>query len=286
MAVKASATITIFNVDDIAGTTRYYKLVASGSSTPSKPTENTDPDSTWTIVEPTVDISKVLYFVDQTLWSNGSKTYSEVSKSSSYEAAKEAYGKAQSAYDTADNAQIEVNEISDTVDITAASIDELTEIVSGNETEPGLAGDFQSLTSQLYGDGETDMGDVGDLIKKSNELDDLTKSLSDAQTATDSQVKETAEQLNVYKGYIDIKMEEPSITIGAGANSNLKLDPDAINFMVDGSKTTEITSDGLSANTVEITNIRMRAIDNNGALTGKLGWIARSNGHLSLKEVR
>lgn len=104
MAIKASATITIFNVDDIAGTTRYYKSVASGSSAPSKPTENTDPDSTWETTEPTVDTSKVLYFVDQTLWSNGAKTYSEVSKSSSYEAAKEAYTKAQNAQNTANEA--------------------------------------------------------------------------------------------------------------------------------------------------------------------------------------
>ena len=105
MAVKASATITVFNVDDIAGTTRYYKRVASGSSAPSKPAENTDPDSTWETTEPTVDTSKVLYFVDQTLWSNGAKTYSEVSKSSSYEAAKEAYTKAQNAQNTANNAK-------------------------------------------------------------------------------------------------------------------------------------------------------------------------------------
>lgn len=103
MAIKASATITIFNVDDIAGTTRYYKLVASGSSAPSKPAENADPDSTWTKTEPSVDTSKVLYFVDQTLWSNGAKTYSEVSKSSSYEAAKEAYNKAVAAAKTAKN---------------------------------------------------------------------------------------------------------------------------------------------------------------------------------------
>lgn len=111
MAVKASATITIFNVDDIAGTTRYYKSVASGSSAPSKPAENSDPDSTWKTTEPTVDTSKVLYFVDQTLWSNGAKTYSEVSKSSSYEAAKEAYTKAQNAQNTAQSAQDDIDNL-------------------------------------------------------------------------------------------------------------------------------------------------------------------------------
>ena len=264
--------------DDGRGTqsvTRYYILQSSTAEAPSKPTTN-PPPSGWTDTEPTYTSGSTdsLYFCDLTVFSTGSPnfSYSEVSKSSSYEAAKDAYNKAVDALDTADSV--------------AAGVDELTTIVSGNETEPGLAGDFQSLSSQLYGDGETDMGDVGDLIEKSNELDDLTKALSDAQTATNSQLNETAEQLNVYRGYIGINVEEPSITIGAGANSNLNLNPDAINFMVDGSKTTEVTSDGLSANTVEVTNIRMRAVDSNGTLSGKLGWIARSNGHLSLKEIR
>lgn len=102
MAVKASATITLTSYRDTQSVTRYYKLQTAGSSAPSKPTTK-PPSSDWTDSEPACDISKELYFCDLTIFSNGEGEYSKVSKSSSYEAAKEAYHKAQGAKDSIDN---------------------------------------------------------------------------------------------------------------------------------------------------------------------------------------
>ena len=105
MAVKGSATVTLTSYRDTQSVTRYYKLRPAGSSAPLKP-ETKPPSSDWTDSEPTCDISKELYFCDLTIFSNGEWEYSKVSKSTSYEAAKEAYNKAQAAKDSIDNLDI------------------------------------------------------------------------------------------------------------------------------------------------------------------------------------
>lgn len=105
MAVKASATITLTSYRDTQSVTRYYKLQTAGSSAPSKPTTK-PPSSDWTDSEPACDISKELYFCDLTIFSNGEGEYSKVSKSSSYEAAKEAFNRADNAQTSIDNLKI------------------------------------------------------------------------------------------------------------------------------------------------------------------------------------
>ena len=105
MAVKASATITLTSYRDTQSVTRYYKLQTAGSSAPSKP-ETKPPSSDWTDSEPACDISKELYFCDLTIFSNGEGEYSKVSKSTSYEAAKQAFNRAQAAKDSIDNLEI------------------------------------------------------------------------------------------------------------------------------------------------------------------------------------
>lgn len=95
MAVKAQVSITISHLIDISSITRYYLLQSSTSAAPAKPTIN-PPPSGWNDAEPsyTSGSKNTLYFVDCTEFTNGTFKYSEVSKSSSYEAAKEAYDKA------------------------------------------------------------------------------------------------------------------------------------------------------------------------------------------------
>ena len=106
MAVKASALITLSAVTDIASVTRYYLLQSSTLARPSKPT--TKPPSTgWDDTEPTYTTGSTnsLYFVDLTVFSDETWSYSSVSLSSSYEAAKAAYNRATTAQSAADAAQ-------------------------------------------------------------------------------------------------------------------------------------------------------------------------------------
>ena len=106
MAIKASAQITISKVIDIYACYRYYKLQSSTLTKPSKPTTN--PPSGWSDTEPAYvsGSTNTLYFVDCNVYSDKSFSFSEVSKSSSYEAAKDAWNKANNAQNTVDNLEI------------------------------------------------------------------------------------------------------------------------------------------------------------------------------------
>ena len=129
MAVKASASMTLSAVVDVAGCTRYYLLQASTLSPPNKPTTK-PPTGSWTDTEPayTSGSTNSLYFTDLTVFSDGTWSYSFVSLSSSYEAAKEAYNRAQAAQSAATDAaaQAETN---------AAGIQRLDSEVTGLSTQ-------------------------------------------------------------------------------------------------------------------------------------------------------
>lgn len=125
MAVKASAQITLYRVIDIESTTRYYLLQSSTLSTPSKPTTN-PPSNLWTKTEPsyTEGSTKTLYFTDLTVFTNNTFKYSEVSKSSSYEAAKAAYNKAVAADKRVQAAETTITQNKQEIDLRAAAIEE------------------------------------------------------------------------------------------------------------------------------------------------------------------
>ena len=105
MAVKAKAEITLATIRDVQSVTRYYLLQSSTSSIPSKPTAN-PPTGSWVKTEPSYASGSTnsLYFTDLTVFTDGSFSYSDVSLSSSYEAAKAAYNKAVAAEGTASTA--------------------------------------------------------------------------------------------------------------------------------------------------------------------------------------
>ena len=98
MAVKASATVTLSSIRDLQSCTRYYLLQSSTLSPPAKPTAK-PPGGGWTTTEPsyTSGSTNSLYFCDLNVFTDGDFAYSDVSLSSSYEAAKAAYNKAQAA---------------------------------------------------------------------------------------------------------------------------------------------------------------------------------------------
>ena len=110
MAVKAKEQVTVSWIIDIASTTKYYLLQSSTATPPSKPTAN-PPGGNWKTAEPayTSGSTNTLYTIEQTLWTNGKVTYSAVCKSSSYEAAKEAWNKAQNAQNTANSAHSKID---------------------------------------------------------------------------------------------------------------------------------------------------------------------------------
>ena len=110
--LPASSSITLSSIRDLQSCTRYYLLQSSTSAAPAKPSIN-PPGGNWVTAEPgyTTGSTNSLYFCDLNIFSDGTFAYSDVSLSSSYEAAKAAYNKAQTAQDTADSAQEDIDNL-------------------------------------------------------------------------------------------------------------------------------------------------------------------------------
>ena len=108
--IKASAAITLSCVVDVSATWRYYLLQSSTLTKPDKPAAF-PPPSAWTDAEPdyTPGSTNSLYVVDLTEFSDGTWSYSAVSLSSAYEAAKQAWNKAQAAQDAAEAVEEELS---------------------------------------------------------------------------------------------------------------------------------------------------------------------------------
>ena len=103
MAIKAKAQITLSAVVDVDSVYKYYKLQSSTASAPSVPTSY--PPTGWTETEPsyTSGSTNTLYTVECNVFSDGTWSYTNVCKSSAYEAAKAAYNKATNAEKVATN---------------------------------------------------------------------------------------------------------------------------------------------------------------------------------------
>lgn len=134
---KPRAQITISRIIDIESVTRYYKLQSASAAAPSKPTDDAAIPSGWTKTEPAYQngATNRLYFVDQTIMTNGSIYYSQVSLSSSYEAAKEAWNKANNAQKTADTASSTANTAKTTADNASKAAKDISDnIYTANTT--------------------------------------------------------------------------------------------------------------------------------------------------------
>nr|DAJ21480.1 MAG TPA: Neck appendage protein [Siphoviridae sp. ctIbi23] len=99
MEIKASDEITLYKINSFSKMTRFYLCQSSALNPPEKPADGSVISSNWSKTEPSYSpgSTSILYFVDQTVLSDGSTKYSEVSKSSSYEAARNAWEKANGA---------------------------------------------------------------------------------------------------------------------------------------------------------------------------------------------
>ena len=117
---------------DVIATCRYYLLQASTLSPPDKPTKK-PPGGSWSETEPsyTSGSTNTLYFVDLTVFSDGTWAYSSVSKSSAYEAAKAAYNKATSADTKATAADEKAKAAGTTAQAVQTALAGLTKIQDG-----------------------------------------------------------------------------------------------------------------------------------------------------------
>lgn len=106
MAVKSIDSVTVVDYTDATNVKTWYILVSRTSSAPVVSPTATEAQmraNGWGTVEPSVDTTKKLYTVQQCLFGDSTYVWGDVSLSSSYEAAIQAYNEAQIAKTTATN---------------------------------------------------------------------------------------------------------------------------------------------------------------------------------------
>lgn len=106
--ILARNIIALARINDVTGTTYYYKSQVSTAAKPAKPTAATP--SGWSTTEPAYNAANSVYVTVKTTYSDNSFSYSDVSLASAYEGAKEAHNTAASAKSTAEAAQEAVEE--------------------------------------------------------------------------------------------------------------------------------------------------------------------------------
>ena len=147
--VLAANTITLATVVDVQSCTRYYLLQSSTLNPPAKPTTK-PPGGSWDDTEPTYTSGSTnsLYFCDLTLFSDGTWSYSNVSKSSAYEAAKEAYNRAIAAGQTAEAAQTAAELAATNIELLGGKVSSRGGQLITNGT--GIMGDNTNFSSFVY----------------------------------------------------------------------------------------------------------------------------------------
>lgn len=264
MAIKARASITISRIIDISSVTRYYKLQSSMTIVPAKPTTN--PPTDWSTTEPsyTSGSTNTLYFVDCTVMTNGTFSYSAVSKSSSYEAAKEAYNKAA-------NCETGIEQNRSAIEIRATK----TEVA---DTVAKATSDLESTISSGYVSKSNYETDQDATSKKmdglEDHIEDNTKAISDSAKSADDKISNLTKTLSKY-----FKFDTDGLTIGSGENSlKLVLDNNEIGFFKDDQKIAWWDGNYLHTGNIEVKT-------DERAQFGNFAFIPRSDGSLMFLKV-
>lgn len=172
--VLAIASSTIAWSAGILTTVRYYQLAAPTAATPTVPTTSDDLGS-WTETEPAADVTKVLWTCERTVYADGTESWSKASKSTSYEAAKDAKGTANAAKDAADGAQQAASAAQNTADSASSTAgaakstaDSLATLIREDSTGITVG---KSADGKTYSTGRTHMDeDSYDILDKAGNV--------------------------------------------------------------------------------------------------------------------
>lgn len=270
---KASAQITLHYIIDIKASYRYYLLQGSTLAKPSKPTAY-PPDSTWDDTEPSYEEGSTnsLYFVDCTVFCDDTFTYSEVSLSSSYEAAKLAYNKASNAQDSADAAQDKAEETDERVSVAESLIQQLSDSISMLVTDENGS----SLMTQTDTGWTFSMAEINTALNDvSNSLDTLQQEVGDTEN-TVTVLEQAVNDLGVLAEYVKVTTyeDEPCIELGEGdSDFKLLITNTRIMFMEGSDVPAYINNQSLYIK---------KAVVEEELQQGGFVWKVRSNGNMGL----
>lgn len=259
----------------VVSTTRYYILVqtSQGDGTskvgPDKPTTN-PPSSDWVTTEPSYDNTKLLYFVDLTVFSDGSFSYSEVSQQAVYGYTVSLDGEISGAQSSIAQLQTAIEQkVSYQYDDNNQPIDVYAEIVNlGNQISSTVRvtnySDPTDTTATKYI--QTENGTY--LIDASQLNADVNKTITDVAAITDQ----------VAYVNTNVSDDNPYIEIGNPAKNDfkIKITEKEIDFMDEGTVVAYINNKKMFITDGQFTN---------SLQLGNFAFIPRSNGNLSFKKV-
>lgn len=266
--VLGSTSITLSTVIDVAATYRYYLLQSSTLNPPAKPTVN-PPGGNWSDTEPTYTngSTNTLYFVDLTVFSDGTWSYSSVSRSSAYEAAKEAYNRATAAADIAYEAQSAVVELEDNMELQLENVHaQITETADSirQEVQANYASSagVDQLRQQVTSLSEQTEDNFTWSVTRINQLQ---SDLTDGQEATD-------EQLALIRTYMSFT--EAGLIIGKTGNPfTFRVVNNKLSFYMNETEVAYLSNNKLYVTQAEIlTRLQI----------GKFAYEPQTNGNLSL----
>lgn len=287
MAVKAQASITIFYVNEVEAVYRYYLLQSSTLAKPSAPTSY-PPSSSWVTSEPTYSEGSTtsLYYVDCTVLTDGTWSYSPVSLSSSYEAAKLAYNKALAAEGRVVTAEQAIEAANGEILLRASKTELDTTVTNIN----GNLSDIQSgLDSTI-----TDLSDLHTQYENTYQVvtQNSTKISELLQTAAGwtmnfETLNTTVTEINglltteIDNRYEYIRFENGDIYLGkkpeAGVDDlQLVISNEKISFQLNGNEVAYFSDDALYITTAHITE---------ALRFGNFEFAARANGNMGLRWV-
>lgn len=264
MAIKASATVTLSSIVDVQAVWRYYLLQSSTLTVPAKPTTY-PPPAEWNDTEPTYDPTKTetLYVVDCNVFSDGSFSYTDVSISTAFEAAKMAYNKAQNASDTANDALANTDALYELSEQAFSDIAETADsIVLTVSEQYALKADTDRLVSEISTQIEQTNEDV------TIRFNQFSADIEDIMNGTDAEF----ELIRKYIRFVD-----GSILLGELGNElELQISNNRISFLQDNVEVAYFSDNKLYVTDGHFIN---------SLQLGEFAFIPRANGNLSFKKL-
>ena len=97
-------------------------------------------------------------------------------------------------------------------------------------------------------------------------------------------IEQNAEAIENTQKYIQIDPEVPSIKLATNDRNYLLIESNKLGFWVDANETAYMSQNQMNIPTASITNLLMQTTNaKTGETIGQIGWVMRTNGHLSLK---
>jgi len=97
-------------------------------------------------------------------------------------------------------------------------------------------------------------------------------------------IEQNAEVIENTQKYIQIDPEVPSIKLATNDRNYLLIESNKLGFWVDANETAYMSQNQMNIPTASITNLLMQTTNaETGETIGQIGWVMRTNGHLSLK---